>query len=150
MQWLTFGKSSVVVVEEFLAIERLQTLQDTVTNATGTNGTNDLSFKVEGVSSNLRNVPVSTFAHLDMRYIRREEDRAFETKQTSCAGTKFLTRSSMFIITCSATEVTFDPDTSRTWIFLSTAASRLMWSEPTPAVIQILRFFAFLSSSGVR
>jgi len=81
--------------------------------------------------------------------------------RTSWAGTKFLTRSRMLMITCSATETTLEPDTwseqlrrewniipaldhtSKTWIRLSTAAFRSMWSDPTPAVMQILRFFAY-------
>ena len=60
----------------------------------------------------------------------------------SCAGTKLRTSRRILITTCSATETTFEPDTSRTWMPFSTAALRSMWSEPTPAVIQIFRFFA--------
>ena len=45
--------------------------------------------------------------------------------------------------TCSATETTFEPETSSTWMPFSTAAFRSMWSEPTPAVMQIFRFFAY-------
>lgn len=52
--------------------------------------------------------------------------------------------------TCSATETTFEPETSRTWMPCSTAALRSMWSEPTPAVMQSFRFGAFLIKSAVR
>ena len=45
--------------------------------------------------------------------------------------------------TCSATETTLDPETSRTWMPCSTAALRSMWSDPTPAVTQSFRFFAY-------
>ena len=44
--------------------------------------------------------------------------------------------------TCSATETTLEPVTSSTWMPFSAAALRSTWSDPTPAVIQILRFFA--------
>lgn len=53
------------------------------------------------------------------------------------------------MITCSATETTFEPETSRTWILRSTAALRSTWSEPTPAVIQIFRFLALSMMSLV-
>ncbi len=49
------------------------------------------------------------------------------------------------MMTCSATETTFEPETSSTSMPFSTAAFRSMWSEPTPAVIQIFRFFACAS-----
>lgn len=35
------------------------------------------------------------------------------------------------------TETTLDPETSATVIFLSLAAARSMWSEPTPAVLHL-------------
>lgn len=46
------------------------------------------------------------------------------------------------MMTCSATETTLEPETSRTSRPFSAAALRSTWSEPTPAVMQILRFFA--------
>jgi hypothetical protein len=36
------------------------------------------------------------------------------------------------VVPCSATEVTLDPVTSATRIFLSLAALRSMWSDPIP------------------
>lgn len=51
--------------------------------------------------------------------------------------------------TCSATETTFDPVTSATVILRALAALRSMWSDPTPAVMQILRFFALAITSAV-
>jgi hypothetical protein len=48
----------------------------------------------------------------------------------------------MDMITCSAMDTTFEPVTSSTSIPFSAAAFRSMWSEPTPAVTQTLRFLA--------
>lgn len=69
----------------------------------------------------------------------------------------------MVMTTCSATETTFEPETSATVILRSLAACRSTcerqtvrraeqrtWSEPTPAVTQSLRFLALAMTSLVR
>jgi hypothetical protein len=50
-QWL------VVVVQQLLAVERHQALEDAVANAAGAEGTDDLAFQVEGVAGDLGHVP---------------------------------------------------------------------------------------------
>jgi hypothetical protein len=109
----TFRQRSVVVVEEFLAVEGHQTLENTVANTTSTNGANDLALEIEGIASNVRDHPVSTLDHLRMVSINRGKHTPVG-HHTSCAGTKFLTRRRIDITTCSATETTLDPETSRT------------------------------------
>jgi hypothetical protein len=47
----SLGQGCVVVINELLGVEGLETLQDTVSNTAGTNGTNDLALKIEGVAS---------------------------------------------------------------------------------------------------
>lgn len=54
----------VVVVEELLAAEGLQTAEDTLTNTTDGNGTDDLALEVELVLGDGGNVPLAVADHL--------------------------------------------------------------------------------------
>ena len=54
----------VVVVQELFAVEGLETLENAVTNAAGTNGTNDLTLQIESIASDIGDLPVTTFNHL--------------------------------------------------------------------------------------
>jgi hypothetical protein len=58
----------------------------------------------------------------------------------------------MVMTTCSATETTFEPVTSATVMppLVLFAALRSTWSDPIPAVMAILSFFALARRSAVR
>lgn len=53
------GKGLVVVVEELLAVEGLETAEDTLTDTANGNGTDDLALEVELVLSDSSNVPLA-------------------------------------------------------------------------------------------
>ena len=112
---LTLRESGVVVVEELLAVEGLETLEDTEADAASTDGSDDLALEVEGVARNIGHLPVTTLQRHRMRSRVREKRKTLEpTSIISCAGTKFRTRRRMDMTTCSATETTFEPVTSMT------------------------------------
>lgn len=58
------AKGLVVVVEELLAVEGLQTAEDTLTNTADGNGTDDLALEVELVLGDGGNVPLTVADHL--------------------------------------------------------------------------------------
>ena len=58
------GERSVVVVEELLGVEGLQTLENAVADATSTDGPNDLALHIKGVAGNVRDLPVTALDHL--------------------------------------------------------------------------------------
>ena len=51
-------KDGKLTVKELLAVERNETLEDTVADTTGTKGTDNLAFQVESVSCNGSDVPL--------------------------------------------------------------------------------------------
>ena len=61
---LTLRERGVVVVEELLAVEWLQALEDTEADAASTDGTDDLALEVERVARNLGHLPVAALDHL--------------------------------------------------------------------------------------
>ena len=58
------GERVVVIVQELLAVERLQTLQYALANAAGTDGADNLALKVICVAGDLRDIPVAALNHL--------------------------------------------------------------------------------------
>ena len=54
----------VVIVQKLLAIERLETLQDPVSDPTCPNGANNFTLKIKGVPGDVSYFPVSAFDHL--------------------------------------------------------------------------------------
>lgn len=61
---LTFREGYIVVVEELLAVKRKQTLKDTVTDTTSTDGTDNFTLQVKGIAGDFRDLPVTTLDHL--------------------------------------------------------------------------------------
>ena len=61
---LTLRERGVVVVEELLAVEWLQALEDTEADAASTDGTDDLALEVERVARDVRDLPLATLDHL--------------------------------------------------------------------------------------
>ena len=61
---LTSGKRVVVVVEELLRVERLETLQHSVTDSASTKGADNLTLEVESVACDVRYLPVTALDHL--------------------------------------------------------------------------------------
>lgn len=61
---LTLGQGSVVVVEELLAVEGHQTLEDTVADTTAADGADDLALEVERVAGDVGDDPVAALDHL--------------------------------------------------------------------------------------
>lgn len=60
----TCWKRSIIIVEEFLAIERNKTLENAISNTASSNGANDFAFQIKGVSSNVGHLPVTALNHL--------------------------------------------------------------------------------------
>lgn len=60
----TLRESSIVIVQKLLAAERLEALQDPVPNPTCPNGTDDFAFEIEGIPSDVGDVPVAALDHL--------------------------------------------------------------------------------------
>lgn len=60
----TFRERVVVVVQQLFGVERLETLQHPVPNATGTKSTDDLAFEIVRVARNVGYLPVAAFNHL--------------------------------------------------------------------------------------
>ena len=58
------GEASVVVVEELLAVEGLEALEDAEADASSTDGANDLALKVVRVAGDVRDLPVTALDHL--------------------------------------------------------------------------------------
>ena len=61
---LTFRERSVVVVEKLLAVERLQSLEDTEANTASTDSADDLALKIVRIARNLGHLPVAALDHL--------------------------------------------------------------------------------------
>ena len=61
---LAIWERGVVVVQKLLATERLETLQDPVSNPTSTDGTDNFALEVKGVPGDVSDVPVATLDHL--------------------------------------------------------------------------------------
>lgn len=53
------GHGLVIVVEELLAVERLQALEDSVANAASTKGADDLALQIVRVAGSLSDVPLT-------------------------------------------------------------------------------------------
>jgi len=58
------GQRCIVIVEEFFAVEGNETLKNTVSNTSSTDGAKNLALQVEGVPCNIGNLPVTAFDHL--------------------------------------------------------------------------------------
>jgi len=80
----TFRQGSVVIVDELLAVEGQQTLEDAVTDTTSTNGANNLALEIVGVASNLRDHPVSTLDHLRITSNQQRKARASWSSYLVC------------------------------------------------------------------
>lgn len=122
----TLRKGVVVVVEELLRVEGTEALQNTVANAAGTDGPDDLALKILDFNSKSRALDVRRRYRLTKAFLAMFDTCQSPRSAISCAGTKFRMSRRIDIMTCSATETTLDPDTSRTWMPCSTAASRSM------------------------
>jgi len=58
------GKRSVVEIDEFFTVKGHETLEDTVTDTTGTDGADDFAFEIKRVTSDGRDLPVAALDHL--------------------------------------------------------------------------------------
>ena len=58
------SQRSIVVIEQFFAVERDKTLKNAVADATRTDSANHFTLQVESVSSDIWNLPITTFDHL--------------------------------------------------------------------------------------
>ena len=58
------GQRRVVVVEELLAVEGLEALEDAIANATSADGADDLALEVKRVTRDVGDLPVATLDHL--------------------------------------------------------------------------------------
>jgi hypothetical protein len=56
---LTVWQRSIVVVDELLAVEGNQTLQNTETDATSADGAHNLAFEIESVASDVGDLPIT-------------------------------------------------------------------------------------------
>lgn len=61
---LTVWKRIIVVVQKFFAIERLEALQDPVSDPTCTDGTDNFALEVKGVPGDVSNFPIAALDHL--------------------------------------------------------------------------------------
>lgn len=61
---LTAREGVVVVVQQLLGVERLETLQDTVADAARAERADDFAFEVERVARDVRHPPLATLDHL--------------------------------------------------------------------------------------
>ena len=73
---LTSGEGVVVVVEELLAVEGQETLQDAVADTARTDGADDLALEVVRGARNIRDLPVTTLDHLQSQAIGASKYRS--------------------------------------------------------------------------
>ena len=66
----TSGEGGIVIIEEFLAIEGHETLQDAVADTSGADGADDLALEIKRVARDVRDLPVTTLDHLQMPHFR--------------------------------------------------------------------------------
>ena len=63
----TFGEGSIIIVQKFFAIEWNKALKNTIANSASANSSHYFAFQIESVSSNLRNLPITAFNHLNKK-----------------------------------------------------------------------------------
>ena len=84
--YLTFWKRVVVVVEQLLAVERLQALQDAVADTAGANGADDLALEIERVARDRGHLPLAALDHLCETKARRVNIAVIERANAEMQG----------------------------------------------------------------
>jgi hypothetical protein len=60
----TLRQGCIVIVEKLFAVERKESLQDTISNSASSNGPNDLILQIISITSNVGYLPFTAFDHL--------------------------------------------------------------------------------------